>query len=130
MIWNKKKIPNILSHTKYILYLHGGAFCYGNTNTIKKFLSIIAYKTNSVLMSVDYRMAPENKHPIPLNDCVEAYTILINSINLELKPTIIVMGDSAGGNLVAALTNLLIEWGFRKPEGIVLVYPALNLSYL
>lgn len=38
------------------------------------------------------------------------------------------MGDSAGGNLVAALTTLLIEWGLPKPSGIVLVYPALNLS--
>lgn len=41
---------------------------------------------------------------------------------------IILVGDSAGGNLVAALTTLLIEWGLPKPSGIVLVYPALNLS--
>lgn len=39
------------------------------------------------------------------------------------------MGDSAGGNLVAALLNLLIESGLRQPDGIVLVYPALNLVY-
>lgn len=39
------------------------------------------------------------------------------------------MGDSAGGNLVAALTSLLITWNLRKPDGIVMVYPALNLSY-
>ena len=38
------------------------------------------------------------------------------------------MGDSAGGNLAAALTNLLIEWNLPKPDGLVLVYPALNLN--
>lgn len=38
------------------------------------------------------------------------------------------MGDSAGGNLAAALTTLLIEWNLPKPDGLVLVYPALNLN--
>lgn len=38
------------------------------------------------------------------------------------------VGDSAGGNLVAALTTLLIDWKLPIPTGIVLVYPALNLS--
>lgn len=42
---------------------------------------------------------------------------------------IILVGDSAGGNLVSALTNLLIQLNLRVPDGIVLVYPALNLNY-
>jgi hormone-sensitive lipase len=42
---------------------------------------------------------------------------------------IILTGDSAGGNLVAALTCLLIKQGLRVPDGIVLTYPALNLNY-
>ena len=41
---------------------------------------------------------------------------------------IILVGDSAGGNLVAALTNMLIKLKLRPPDGIVLIYPALNLS--
>jgi hormone-sensitive lipase len=44
-------------------------------------------------------------------------------------PRIIIVGDSAGGNLVAALTTLLIKLNLRKPDGICLVYPALNLNY-
>ena len=42
---------------------------------------------------------------------------------------IILVGDSAGGNLVAALTNLLISFKLKIPDGIVLVYPAMNLNY-
>ena len=48
--------------------------------------------------------------------------------NTEVEKVIIV-GDSAGGNLAAALTTLLIEWNLPKPEGLVLVYPALNLNF-
>lgn len=48
----------------------------------------------------------------------------------DIEPKkIILVGDSAGGNLVAALTNLLIEMKLKTPDGIVLVYPALNLNY-
>lgn len=48
----------------------------------------------------------------------------------DIEPTkIILVGDSAGGNLVAALTNLLIEMKLRVPDGICMVYPALNLNY-
>ena len=42
---------------------------------------------------------------------------------------VILVGDSAGGNLVAALTNLLIKNKLKIPDGICLVYPALNLNY-
>ena len=48
----------------------------------------------------------------------------------EFEPDkIILVGDSAGGNLVAALLNLLIDWNIRQPDGICLIYPALNLNY-
>lgn len=43
--------------------------------------------------------------------------------------TVIMVGDSAGGNLIAALTNMLISFKLRVPDGIVLVYPALNLNF-
>jgi hormone-sensitive lipase len=48
--------------------------------------------------------------------------------NVEPKK-IIFVGDSAGGNLVAALTSMLLAKKLRSPDGIVLVYPALNLNY-
>ena len=40
------------------------------------------------------------------------------------------MGDSAGGNIAAALTTLLLQWNLPGPAGLVLVYPALNLNFL
>ena len=50
---------------------------------------------------------------------------------LNIKPEkIILIGDSAGGNLVAALTIMAINKGFRIPDGLILCYPALSLSKL
>lgn len=45
-----------------------------------------------------------------------------------LPNQIVLVGDSAGGNLVAALTNLCIKMGVRVPDGILLAYPALNID--
>lgn len=52
---------------------------------------------------------------------------LINT--LDIKPNqIVLVGDSAGGNLAAALTNLCIKMGVRVPDGILMPYPVLDLS--
>lgn len=84
------------------------------------------------IVSVDYGKAPEYPYPKGLQDCLEAYLWTLNCMRqiYEFEPVkIILVGDSAGGNLVAALTNLLISWNLRVPDGIVLCYPALNLDY-
>ena len=84
------------------------------------------------IVSVDYGKAPEHPYPNGLHDCFEGYlwTLYIFRQIFDVEPRrVILVGDSAGGNLVAALTNLLIEMKLQKPDGIVLVYPALNLNY-
>lgn len=84
------------------------------------------------MISIDYRKAPVHPYPCGLDDCLQAYLWIINFFpqifNIKVKK-IILTGDSAGGNLVAALTCLLIKLKQRLPDGIVLVYPALNLNY-
>ena len=84
------------------------------------------------IISVDYGKAPEFPFPNGLYDCFEAYmwTLYIYRQIYDADPfTVIMVGDSAGGNLVAALTNMLITYKLRVPDGIVLVYPALNLNF-
>jgi len=60
------------------------------------------------------------------------YWLVLNAEStLGIKPAkIILIGDSAGGNLISALTAMCIERDFRRPDGIVLCYPALSLSKL
>lgn len=84
------------------------------------------------IISVDYGKAPEYPFPAGLYDCFEAYMWTLycySQIYNADAHKIIVVGDSAGGNLACALTNLLISLQLRVPDGLVLVYPALNLNY-
>lgn len=88
---------------------------------------------NVPIISVDYGKAPDRPFPNGLYDCFEAYMWTIQAfVNVfqAMPQKVILVGDSAGGNLVAALTILLIKWGLKKPSGVVLVYPALNLNLL
>lgn len=84
------------------------------------------------IISVDYGKAPEYPYPKGLYDCFEGYmwTLYTYRQIFDAEPLkIILVGDSAGGNLVAALTNLLIQMNVRVPDGLVMVYPAMNLNY-
>ena len=90
-----------------------------------------ATSLNTPIVSVDYGKAPEEPYPNGLYDCFETYLWICRVWKqvYQAEPArIVLVGDSAGGNLVAALTNLLIAWGLRKPDGVALVYPALNLD--
>ena len=75
--------------------------------------------------------APEYPYPQGLNDCFEAYLWILNVMPQVYEVSakkIYLVGDSAGGNLVAALTALIIKMGLKVPDGIFLIYPALNLN--
>ncbi|CAD8120853.1 unnamed protein product [Paramecium sonneborni] len=83
------------------------------------------------IFSIDYRKAPENPYPFGLDDCWQAYMFIINYIDryFNIKPNkVVLVGDSAGGNLVAALTVQIIKSGARIPDGILMAYPALLLD--
>jgi hormone-sensitive lipase len=84
------------------------------------------------IISVDYGKAPDRPFPLGLYDCLEAYIWTLTAFKqiYEVQPEkIIMVGDSAGGNLCAALINLLLLWNFPVPSGLVLIYPALNLNF-
>ena len=83
------------------------------------------------VFSVDYRLAPANKFPCALNDSWQVYYWIVEHAEsfLGVKPEkIILVGDSAGGNLVTALTVMAIQRKYRVPDGLIAVYPALNLT--
>lgn len=128
-IWNTNKISNYKSHSHYIFYIHGGAFCAGNTHNTRGFLYQLAKKINSVIFSCNYRKAPEFKYPIPLDDCIKGYEYFLSKIkNIDTNPTIIIMGDSAGGNLSINLIAHLIKSNQLLPSGCILISPWVNLA--
>jgi len=114
-----------------IIHIHGGGFvamspssheCY--TRKWSKILEIPVF-------SIDYRLSPQFPFPNALDDVYQVYIWIIENaeeiFNIKLN-NIILVGDSAGGNLCLALTYILIMKEIRLPNVIFLAYPALKLS--
>ncbi len=88
---------------RVLLYLHGGAFVMYPQPLYRAFAARLARRTDADVFLVDYRLAPEHRHPAASDDCLAAYRHLLDS---GIDPACIAVGgDSAGGNL--ALVTLL-----------------------
>lgn len=111
-----------------ILYIHGGGWVINSIETSHASCLEIVKKTSYRVVSVDYRLAPEYKFPIPLYDCHDAYLWLRADEEQRghQDARIFVAGDSAGGNLASALTQL--AYG-DEIAGQVLLYPVASLTY-
>ena len=125
----REYIPkNFEANGHSMLFFHGGGFSIGSIRThdpVCKFFSImLGWK----IFSVEYRLAPEHRFPIPLEDCDRSMDWLIdNADEFEIDVNkIAVGGDSAGGNLAACLCVKRIEEGKIQPERQILFYPAVD----
>ena len=113
-----------------MLFFHGGGWVTESIDNYERICARMAVATNHIVVSVGYRLAPEYKFPVGLEDCYavakELYTGKIAGIDPE---QITVIGDSAGGNLAAALSLLARDRGEFLPKRQVLIYPALYGDY-
>ena len=106
-----------------LLFFHGGGWVAGNIDSYNKVCTNMARLTNHKVVSVDYRLAPENPFPAGLEDCYEAAkTFILNKVINEKEVTLI--GDSAGGNLAAALSLLARDRKEFSVNKQILIYPA------
>ncbi|MBW9173145.1 alpha/beta hydrolase [Clostridium estertheticum] len=110
---------------KYILFLHGGGYCMGSSRTSLKLISQIISVSNCNVISVDYRLAPENPFPSALDDAVTAYSWLLSQ-GVSSK-NIIIIGESAGGGLAVSLMLHLRDNCISLPSGAVLLSPWTDL---
>ncbi len=113
-----------------LLFCHGGGWVVGNLDMGENICLSLAEKTPCMVISVDYRLAPEHPFPAGLNDCYAALQWAAErGGSLGGDPgRIAVAGESAGANLVAASTLMSRERGGHAPVFQVLFYPALNLA--
>ncbi|MEY2890645.1 MAG: hypothetical protein RJA98_553 [Pseudomonadota bacterium] len=111
-----------------ILYLHGGGMVMGSAGQSNAALWRLVHAVGAVVVSVDYRLAPETPFPGPLEDGHAALKgIVAAAQELHIDPhRIVVMGDSAGGGLAASLALLTRDRGGPQLRGQVLVYPMLD----
>src|SRR5215471_14445925 len=111
-----------------VVYFHGGGFCIGSVGLMDNVARELAHHADATVISVEYRLAPEHPYPAGLDDCeVVARRTLAHASQLGVPPSrVAVAGESAGGNLAAAVT-LRLRGDVDVPlAGQVLMYPSLD----
>ncbi|MGI4885755.1 MAG: alpha/beta hydrolase [Janthinobacterium lividum] len=110
-----------------IVYYHGGGWVIGSLAVYEPSAKALAERTGAIVFSVDYRLASEtmNKFPAAHEDAYAAYKwVRDNAATLNVNPAkIAVAGESAGGNMAAAVCILARERGLALPVHELLVYP-------
>jgi acetyl esterase/lipase len=111
-----------------ILHLHGGGFVSGSAAASDAKCRQLAFELNCLVVSVDYRLAPETRFPGAIEDCFAALTWLhAEAEGLQVDPARVgVMGESAGGGLAAALALLTRDRGGPALAFQHLIYPMLD----
>lgn len=110
-----------------VVYFHGGGWVKGDLNSHHEVVAGITAATGAEVLAVDYPLAPENRHPAQL---LSGYQVLQHmgasrAANGGAGP-LVVAGDSAGGQIAAALCMLARQEGGPRISGQVLIYPALD----
>ena len=107
-----------------VVYLHGGGFVIGDLDTHDNMCRELARGANAVVVSVDYRLAPEHPYPAAADDAIAATKwVIANAGELGGSDVVAVAGDSAGGNLAAVVTQQLHADGIALSAQF-LIYPA------
>ena len=120
------------SRNKLIMHMHGGGFISGSAKCHQKYTRNWANQTDSLIVSVDYRLAPENPFPAALNDCWQVYFWLLSNAEqfLGIKPeNVVLTGDSAGAHLACTVTILAILRQVRVPTGLMLSYGIYDFDF-
>jgi acetyl esterase len=108
-----------------LVYCHGGGWVLGNIDTVDVPCRRLASQAQCVVVSVDYRLAPEHRFPAAAEDAYAAFRWLVaNAAGHHVDPDrIAVGGDSAGGNLAAVVSLMARDHGGPMPAFQLLLYP-------
>lgn len=113
-----------------VIWYHGGGWVIGDLQTADPTARKLANRSGALVVSVDYRLAPEHPYPAAVDDCWAVLQwVVANGADLGGDPTrIAVGGDSAGGNLSAIVAVLARDAGIDALRHQLLVYPVVDLT--
>ena len=120
--------PSAAALGSAMLYLHGGGMILGSLDMYDAIIKSVVAASGVPALAVEYRLAPEHPHPVPVEDCYAALVWLFEHAGeLKVDPArIAVMGDSAGGGLAAGVALLAAERGGPALADQILIYPMLD----
>ncbi|NRS15415.1 alpha/beta hydrolase [Brevibacillus sp. HB1.4B] len=113
------------------VYYHGGGWVIGDLETVDASCRMLAHLSGRIVVSVDYRLAPEHKFPVPVADSYAALKWVsenASSINGSASD-LVVGGDSAGGNLSTVLSLLAKDQNGPAIKAQVLIYPVTDMRF-
>ncbi len=119
-------IPREPVDDRTILFIHGGGWVLGYFNPHRLMFGRIAQAAQARALALDYRLAPEHPFPAAVEDCLAGYRYLLQQ-GVDPRKLVLV-GDSAGGNLIPATMLALREAGDPLPAGAALMSPATDLA--
>ena len=123
-------IPEKKEKMPVIIYFHGGGWVLGNIDTCDRIARSFAKKAGSIVISVNYSLAPERVFPAAVNDAYTALQWAVrNAGTFGGDPArLAVAGDSAGGNLSAAVSLMARDKRGPKIKYQILLYPIIDIS--
>jgi len=129
-LYRPRSLSDRRTDVPVVMWFHGGGFVQGNVVDYDPVCTWIAAQVGAVVVSVDYRMAPEHRAPVPAHDCVDATTWVQVSGDVLRADTsrMAVAGDSAGGNLAAVVAQVLRDHGIDALRHQTLIYPATDMT--
>jgi len=113
-----------------IVYYHGGGWVVGDLDTHDGVCRFLAHEVDAGVVSIDYRLAPEHKFPAAVDDAVAAFRWAAReatALGYDAS-RVAVAGDSAGGNLSAAVSLVTTREGGPRPMVQLLIYPVTDLA--
>lgn len=114
------------SKNKVLIFFHGGGWVVGNIDSYSAVCANMAKQTGHIVVSADYRLAPEYRFPAAVEDCYAVTReIFMNPSLFGIEnEDITLIGDSAGGNLTAAVSLMARDRGEFRVSRQILIYPS------
>ena len=111
---------------KLLLFIHGGGWVTESIDNYERICARLASATDHIVVSVEYRLAPEHPYPAAVEDAMRAWDYLMyQGYGAE---NVTVAGDSAGGNLALVLCRRLKAAGRRMPRALLLMSPWTDMT--
>lgn len=119
--WLRSYTPPEIASEDIGVYIHGGGWAMGSVDGEDAITRLLSKACKMRMVSVEYRLAPQHKYPVPLDDCIAATKWALNHFSQQKA---ILLGGSAGGNLAFATALKFIDEGKGSSvQGIVALVP-------
>lgn len=114
-----------------VLYFHGGGFVVGTIDTYDESARAICNNANAIVVSVDYRKAPEAPFPQSYKDAIHAYNWVLSNIATYngIATKVAVAGEGAGGNLATEVALYAKQQNIQRPTHEILIYPLITTNF-